>query len=795
MRCEKKVPRACCERPVGPPTHAERRERQPEYSGFVIVRLSRELPTCDAEDLREVAHKLDLGGLANLLDQYDLPARRVVRGQRPEELRRLEAEAAQSELPPLRSLTNYWRIDMRHRAEEVGEIVKHLSALHGVERAYREFAATDPVVNAADDPYNGDQDYLDAAPTGIDARWAWTQAHGEGAGVAVVDIEQGWYLAHEDLAAKAPTLISGDNRSGIGGYRGDHGTAVLGEIVGVDNTVGVVGVAPAITTVRVASHYDNATATTGHVADALIAAIGVLSVGDIILLEIQRNFYPTEVDDADFDAIRLAVAHGILVVEAAGNGDHDLDAYVDAAGDHILRPGDPDYRESGAIMVGACESAAAHDRWASSNYGARIDCFGWGEDIVSCGYGDLDNGGGNDNRMYTDTFGGTSGASPMIVGAAAILQGMYDATAGVRLSPGQMRWLLSNPATGTAQGAGRAGDIGVMPDLADIISHQLELVADVYVRDNVGDTGDSPSAGGISASPDVIVLPAPVANPTASFGQGSGTENSNTLGYRVEFGQDNSIYVRMKNRGSSDADGVTAAVYWSPVATLLTPDLWNLIGSTPAVNVPVGNTLVVAGPLTWASGDIPATGHYCFMALLDHPEDPAPPLPPGPPHFDWNAFYAFVRNHNNVTWRNFNVIDEIHPPEEPAEFPFLITGAPDEARVFDFEIIQNLPRDAQVRLVVPLALGARLAKERSWKIKLDRERRLATLYVPTARRVPICCVRLPAGARLKATFIVRCTEAMQQGGHELAIRQLWQGEEVGRITWAFHRRKEGLKKR
>lgn len=789
MKCEENFD-CCCEGPAEPPTHVERRARQPAYSGFIIVRLSRELPACDVDDLREVAHKLDLRELVSLLDQYDLAARRVVRAIRPEELRKLEAEAAQTELPPLHSLASYWRLDARHRTEAVEEIIKRLGAVYGVERAYRELAASDPQVNAANDPYNGDQDYEDAAPIGIGARWAWTQPNGEGAGVAVVDIEQGWYLNHEDLVGVGPTLIHGDNHSGIGGYRGDHGTAVLGEIVGQDNTVGVVGVAPGVTSVRVASHYDSATDTTGHVADAIIAAIGVLAVGDVILLEIQRNYYPTETDDADFDAIRLAVAHGILVVEAAGNGDHDLDAYVDAAGDHILRSGDPDFRESGAIMVGACESAATHDRWEWSNYGARIDCFGWGEDIVSCGYGDLDNGGGNDNRKYTDTFGGTSGASPMIVGAAMILQGMYEATTGVRLSPGQMRWLLSNPATGTAQGAGRAGDIGVMPDLNAIVSDELELVADVYLRDNVGDTGNTPSVGSISASPDVIVLPSPVANPTASFGQGSGTENSNTLGDEVEFGQDNAIYVRMKNRGASDANGVTATVYWSPVATLLTPDLWNLVGSTPAVNVPVGNTLVVAGPLIWHSGDIPAKGHYCFMALLDHPEDPAPPLPPGPPHFDWNAFYSFVRNHNNVTWRNFNVIDEIPAPEEPAEFPFLITGAPDEARVFELEIIQNLPREADVRLILPLALGARLAKRRQWKVKLDREKQIAVLYVPKKPRISLGCLRLGAGKRYQAVFVVRSCEAMQQGGHEIGIRQVWECEEVGGVVWRFVQRKE-----
>jgi hypothetical protein len=39
------------------------------------------------------------------------------------------------------------------------------------------------------------------------------------------------------------------------------------------------------------------------------------------------------------------------------------------------------------------------------------------------------------------------------------------------LSPLQMRSLLSDPATGTAQGRGVAGNIGVMPDLRAIIEN------------------------------------------------------------------------------------------------------------------------------------------------------------------------------------------------------------------------------------------------------------------------------------------------------------------------------------
>ncbi len=797
--CKEEFNRATCgEVRRKPSVNVGRPGQTQRYSGFIIVRLAAKVKDLDEDDLIKVAKNSKLNGLTAILSQFELvKTRRVIRSLKAEKILALEREAAKTELPPYRSLTSYWRIDARHRAEQAEEILKRLNVLPEVDLAYRELKVSDPQVNDANDPYAGDQDYLDAAPTGIDARWAWTQVLTPGLRVGFVDLEQGWFPNHEDLVAKTPTLIYGDNRNGepiLGGiYKGNHGTAVLGEVVAEDNTIGAVGIACSVPSVRMVSHYDRATDTDLHVADAILAAIPVMSRGDVLLLEVQRDYLPTEIDDADFDAIRLTVAHGIIVVEAAGNGNEDLDAYTNALGDLILNRGDAAFRESAAIMVGASESALPHDRWYASNFGSRIDCYGWGENIVTCGYGDLDPGTG-DNSTYTDTFGGTSGASPMIVGAALIIQDLYEATTGTRLSPGQMRTLLSDPTTGTPQGLGRPGNISVMPDLRAIIQNTLNLVPDVYLRDDVGDSGVVPSVGAISASPDVILRPDPVADPNASFGEGSGTENSATEGYVADSNRDNYIYVRMKNRGGSNADGVTATVYWSEVATLITPDMWNLIGTTLPVNVPTGDTLVVTDALLWPEAQIPAVGHYCFTALLDHPQDPTPPLPPGPPHFDWDAFKAFIRNHNNVTWRNFNVEDIPDPAGDPAALPFIIAGAPDRARVFDFEIRQKLPKGAKVWLEVPLILASKVVQGRLWETKMDRNRQVARILLPFQPRLPLCGVRLPAGARYRSRFLVKGVKGMGQGGHGLVISQLFENDEVGRITWQFHLRKEGKKR-
>ena len=56
-----------------------------------------------------------------------------------------------------------------------------------------------PAVNPADDPRSVNQGYLDPAPDGIDAEYAWGFPGGAGAGQALVDLEVGWNFNHEDL--------------------------------------------------------------------------------------------------------------------------------------------------------------------------------------------------------------------------------------------------------------------------------------------------------------------------------------------------------------------------------------------------------------------------------------------------------------------------------------------------------------------------------------------------------------------------------------------------------------------
>jgi hypothetical protein len=104
-----------------------------------------------------------------------------------------------------------------------------------------------------------------------------------------------------------------------------------------------------------------------------------------------------------------------------------------------------------------------------SNYGSIVDAQGWGREVTTCAYGDLQ-GGTHEDEWYTDQFSGTSSASPIVVGALACLQGVARAN-GQLLTPANARAHLR--ATGSPQQASPAAPvtqrIGNRPDVRALI--------------------------------------------------------------------------------------------------------------------------------------------------------------------------------------------------------------------------------------------------------------------------------------------------------------------------------------
>ncbi len=306
------------------------------------------------------------------------------------------------------------------------------------------------------------QGYLGPAPEGIDAPAAWRRGV-RGAGVWFADIEGAWNTAHEDLPGSRIAHAGGKVIDNV--HWRAHGTAVLGEVVGVDNRKGVVGIAPDVERVFTSSIGGTS------VADAIDTAAEQLRAGDVLLIELQGTgprgrFLPVEFWDDNFDAIAAATARGVIVIEAAGNGGEDLDHRMYRG--KLSRAG----RDSGAIVVGAGgpprDSFRDRERLDFSNYGSRVDVQGWGRMVATLDYGDLQRCSDASDRHYTNLFSGTSSASPIVAGAAVLVESAARVRGRV-LPPREVRDLLRR--TGTPQAGDAAGEpIGPRPDLARALS-------------------------------------------------------------------------------------------------------------------------------------------------------------------------------------------------------------------------------------------------------------------------------------------------------------------------------------
>ncbi|MEM8878820.1 MAG: S8 family peptidase [Pseudomonadota bacterium] len=346
-----------------------------------------------------------------------------------------------------------------------------------------EAVADAPPSSTAD--FSARQGYLNAAPEGVDARWAWTQAGGSGDGVRIVDLEGAWRFTHEDLMQKQGGVIGGTVIDDLR-WR-NHGTAVIGEYGGDINGFGVQGICSDAITSAV-SFWGLGTG------GAINLAAASLRAGDILLLELHRpgprhDFQSPNGQDGyiaiewwpdDFAAILNASRQGIIVVEAAGNGSEDLDDAIY----ETPAPGFPadwtnpfrrSNRDSGAIVVGAgAPPPGTHgrnhgpdrSRLGFSNYGALIDAQGWGREVTTCGYGSLQ-GGLNEDLWYTDTFSGTSSASPIVVGAVGSIQGMAKARGRVVFTPAEIKNALRTTGSPQQAAPGRpvAQRIGNRPDI------------------------------------------------------------------------------------------------------------------------------------------------------------------------------------------------------------------------------------------------------------------------------------------------------------------------------------------
>ena len=264
---------------------------------------------------------------------------------------------------------------------------------------------------------------LNNAPNGkagadISAPAAW-DVRREAPDVVVAVIDSGVRLTHTDIAPNLwrnpnPTagdlhgarFTSGNGRMTSGDPTDDsgHGTHVAGTIGAVGNNgIGIAGVA---WKVQIMALKFLTAAGTGSNSDGVACIDYAIAKGAHIINASYGANGGSPISQAELEAIARARDAGIIFVAAAGNDTANMD---------VSRHYPASYRLDNIVSVGA--STRDDDIAVFSNYGAAVDLFAPGYDIVSLDFEKPDGG--------TTLKSGTSMAAPHVAGALALLKAHF----------------------------------------------------------------------------------------------------------------------------------------------------------------------------------------------------------------------------------------------------------------------------------------------------------------------------------------------------------------------------------
>lgn len=231
------------------------------------------------------------------------------------------------------------------------------------------------------------------------------------ADVAIIDT--GIDLDHPDLnvVSAINCTLSGPYEGTCSGIKDDghgHGSHVAGIVGALDNSIGVVGVAPGVRlwAVKVLTNYG-----TGTTAQIIAGIDYVAAHADAI--EVANMSLGGGGESVAMDlAISSAVAAGVTFVVSAGNSNIDVNDYHPAGNpDAITVSALADFDGlPGGLAAPTCYTDIDDTRADFSNYGAGVDIAAPGV----CIYSTYMDGG------YA-TMSGTSMSSPFVAGAAALL--------------------------------------------------------------------------------------------------------------------------------------------------------------------------------------------------------------------------------------------------------------------------------------------------------------------------------------------------------------------------------------
>jgi len=460
---------------------------------------------------------------------------------------------------------------------------------------------------------------------------------------------------------------------------------------------------------------------------------------------------------------------GVVLCFSAGNGNTDF---------RLPRPWAA-YEKTIAVAA----STNADVRANYSNFGPGIDLCAPSSNGIGIVSGDL-LGGGNlaghtgGNNDYTNTFGGTSSSTPLVAGVAALVL-----SARPDLTWVEVRDLLRSTAvpidTGNVNPIGQWTDtdgdgnidysqwygFGRLDAQAAVDAAIVyDFGRDLVVRDTLADVGTVPVGGAFWVSPDLWVR---TADPAVDGGAALPATYADPPPHQAPIaGQDNFVYVRLRNNGTIDSLPFYVRVYlthWAgtefvypddfiptnrpgdPLPMPMTPGTY-LIGELRVDTLAAATSTIVN--MTWPQALVPpeevlvngsnVRWHPCLLVECSPHDGPA-------------ATGPYVWDNNNLAQRNLTIV---YPDDDGFAAGMVIGNRRDP---FPYAILDidrgRLPRT--VRLYVEIlderAVGRleALIRDKRLDVSLD----CCELTIVSDTRIEIGCkhplaITLPATSRL-----------------------------------------------
>lgn len=516
----------------------------------------------------------------------------------------------------------------------------------------------------------------------INAEQAWDISTGAAA-VTVCVLDEGCDLDHPDLAF-AGTGINLGTMSGTGAPTGPHGTACAG---------------------IVAALFGNAEGVAGLAGNCLILPAAFSAWTDV---EVAAGIRWAAMNGARVISMSFGWnAWDPAIIDPAIQDAHDADVVMCVATHNQNTANGITYPATNPLVM-ACGASDQNDDRKSP---ASPDGEGWGSNfgpqmsVVAPGVliPTTDETGADGYRPgdYRNDFNGTSSATPLVAGLAALVRSSYPALAADEVRRVIERSAAKVGAVAYADTAGRPN--GTWNDQMGYgridAYHALDL-ADVMLRDAPADTGAEPGPGGnFWDFSDIVVR---------LFDDGVFVPADPAQSRHLELGQTNYLYVRVVNRGPRAARNVVVSARLTPfVGTqFVYPHDWTANDATHLAPTPLAASFATLAPgaEVIAKFSISAAQvqvlwdqnwHPCCVAQVTADNDHAfstAPLVASP----------IVVQRNNLAQRNLSVINVLADARGArASFPFIAGHALNAEATMQIVVDRSrLPRQARVRLAL-----------------------------------------------------------------------------------------------